>query len=105
MTLVQVAAFVGQEFLERLASSSPLGGLVHDHVLATGVVVQVAVALIGAAALRMLARASARIAANGGIARVTPLRPAIAAALPMATDTPSGRIASFARNVRAPPSA
>jgi hypothetical protein len=103
MAIVQSAAFAGQEVLERLASGSPLSALVHDHILATGVVVQVGVALIGAATLRLLARASARMAASGGIPRIVPPRVALAIALPRPTDSPSGRVPASARNPRAPP--
>lgn len=103
LAVIQVAAFAGQEVLERLASGSPLGELVHDHVLATGVVVQVAVALIGATGLRLLARASARIATSAGSGRVPPPRVAVAAVPPSPVDSPRGRITASAPNVRAPP--
>jgi hypothetical protein len=104
LALIQVVAFAGQEVLERLVSGSPLGELVHDHVLATGLIVQVAVALVGATLLRLLARASARIA-TAGVARVPPPRPALATSPLAAADPLLGRVAPSARNVRAPPSA
>lgn len=105
LALVQVTAFVFQEILERLVAGTPLGELVHDHVLSTGVVVQVAVALIGAAVLRWLGRASERIVRAVVLARVVFPRIALAAALPTATAPLPDRLASSRRNVRAPPSA
>lgn len=63
LAVVQVVAFVGQEVLERLVAHAPLHTLGHDHVLATGVVVQVAIALVAARILLWIARASARLAA------------------------------------------
>ncbi len=105
LALVQVGAFVGQEVLERLVAGAPLAELAHDHVLSIGIGVQVGAALLGALALRWLARASAQLVGTVIAARVALPRPALAAALPTTPDHPRGRVAVRARNVRAPPSA
>lgn len=105
LALVQVAAFLGQEVLERLVAGAPLAELAHDHVLSIGIGVQIVAALLGAAALRWLARASAHLVRAVVAARVALPRPALAAALPTTPDHPRGRVAIRARNVRAPPSA
>jgi hypothetical protein len=101
LAAVQVAAFAGQEVLERIMARAPLGELVQDHVLVVGILVQVAVALVGAAALRWLARVSAT-AASATLDRTSPRPAAIAAPLGPA-DRPHGRSVGRVRNVRAPP--
>jgi hypothetical protein len=62
LAVVQVCAFIGQEVLERLVAHAPLHTLGHDHVLVTGVVVQVGLALAAARILQWIARASVRLA-------------------------------------------
>lgn len=105
LALVQVGAFVGQEIIERLVAGWPLRGLAHDHVLSVGVVVQIAVALVGAAVLRWLARASARLVRAVVTARVAPIRPALIPATPVGADHHPGRFVASDPNVRAPPPA
>ncbi len=105
LAVVQITAFVGQEVVERLVSHVPLHTLGHDHLLAIGIGVQLVVALVGAVALRWLARVSARIAEVVRSIRVAPLHPALAEAAPWATVLPRPRFGGTARSVRAPPPA
>jgi hypothetical protein len=58
LVAIQVAAFLGQELLERVLAGAPLSSLVAGHVLAIGVVVQVLIATGGALLLRWLVRAA-----------------------------------------------
>jgi hypothetical protein len=101
LAVVQVCAFVGQEVLERLVAHTPLYTLGHDHVLLTGVVVQVALALVAARTLLWIARASARLA------QTTLLRPALprpGRTLVAAVEGPPLRTRPLtARQVRGPP--
>jgi hypothetical protein len=62
LATIQVLAFVGQEILERLVAHAPLHTLGHDHVLATGIVVQVGLAIVAARVLLWIGRASERLA-------------------------------------------
>jgi hypothetical protein len=101
---VQVAAFVGQEVIERLVSRAPLVELVHDHVLAFGVAFQILLALAGAAVLRWLTRASTRLVDVVMRAPATP-RPALVGLAPTPADPPHGSALSLGPSVRAPPSA
>ncbi|MGH2636951.1 MAG: hypothetical protein ACRDHU_12510, partial [Actinomycetota bacterium] len=103
LAVVQVGAFAGQETLERLVAGAPLGDLVHDHLLAIGIVVQVAVAIAGAAVLRWTSRAVARLA-DALPFRVTAPGPVVVAAIQSVAQAPRGRVVALARNVRAPPS-
>ena len=105
LALVQVGAFVGQEIIERLVAGSPLGGLARDHVLSIGVVIQITLALVGAAVLPWLARASARIVRAVVAARDTPIRAALVSATPVGADHHTGRVVASDPNVRAPPPA
>lgn len=100
---VQVGAFVGQELLERLVAGASFGDLVHDHVLPTGIGVQVAVALAGALLLRWLARTSVRAVAALAGARSPLPRPALGTAA-VAPAIPPRSLALPIRSVRAPPS-
>lgn len=100
---IQATAFVGQEILERLISRSPLSELVHDHVLVTGVGVQILIALIGAALLRWLARTTERIA-DLVASSAAPPRPALLVPLTVRSGAPRGRLLPGGPSVRAPPS-
>ena len=104
LAFVQIGAFAGLEILERIVAGAPLGDLVRDHLLVIGVVVQVAVSLVGAGVLAWLARTSARIvrATLGGPVGLP--RPILVEALPATPDHARGRVFASARNVRAPPS-
>jgi nitrate reductase gamma subunit len=104
LVLVQVGAFTGQEVLERLLSGAPLGDLLHDHLLAIGLAVQVLVALAGAAVLHALARAATRVVLAAG-RRTGPPRPALAGIVPAPASRPRGRAILDGRSVRAPPAA
>jgi hypothetical protein len=103
LAAVQVVAFVGQEVIERLVSSAPLGDLVHQHVLAIGVVVQIGIGVLGAVALRWLTRAADRVASASIHVRLPLLRPALVAAPPATSAECRGRVAVSTPGVRAPP--
>jgi hypothetical protein len=103
LAIVQVVAFAGLEVLERLVAGAPLGDLIHEHLLVIGVAVQIAVALVGALALRWIASTAARIADLVPVRAALP-RPALAAAVPATPDLHRVRLAASARSVRAPPS-
>jgi hypothetical protein len=103
LAALQIGAFAVQEVLERVVAGAPLGDLVRDHLLVTGIVAQVAVALVGAALLTWFARASARIVRTAVTQRIALPRPILAQALPARLDRPRGRLVVSARNVRAPP--
>jgi hypothetical protein len=61
LAVVQVCAFVGQEVLERLVAHAPLHTLGHDHVLLTGVAMQIAIAIVAARVLLWVARTAAHL--------------------------------------------
>jgi hypothetical protein len=100
---VQVTAFVGQELLERLVSRSPLGELVHDHILLIGVAVQILLALAGAAALRWLVRTSDRLVDVVARRAAPPLR-SVLVSVPTQPNPVHGRTLPSCPSVRAPPS-
>ena len=102
LAVIQVCAFVGQEVLERLVAHAPLHTLGHDHVLATGVVVQVALALVAARILHWLARVSARLVQTTAFVR--PALPRPGRVLVAAVEGPAPTLRPLtARQVRAPP--
>jgi hypothetical protein len=103
LAIVQVAAFGGQELLERLVAGAPLGDLVKGHLLLAGVTAQVVVALAGAALLRWLARTSQRLAHAATSAFPFPC-PVLAFAMPAPPDAPRGRVKKRSHGERAPPS-
>ncbi len=89
--------------LERLVSHAPLGGLAHDHILVTGIAVQVVVAIIAAGILWLFARTASRLAAV--IATRTRLpRVRVVFTLPVTARRPHVPLFATAGNVRAPPS-
>jgi len=103
LVLVQSCAFAAQEVLERLVSRSPLSGLFHDHVLVTGMVVQVAVAIAAAGILWLLARASTRLAATVTVRFRLP-RHLPVFAVPATARRPLVPLFATADGARAPPS-
>jgi hypothetical protein len=103
LLVAQSCAFAAQEVLERLVARSPLGGLFHDHVLVTGMVVQVAVAIAAAGILWLLARASSRLAATVTIRGPLP-RHLPVFALPATALWPLMPLFATADGARAPPS-
>jgi len=103
LATLQVGAFTAQEILERLLSRSPLSELLHDHILVTGVLVQIALALAGAAVLRWLVRTTDRLV-DAGRPSPTPSRPWIRIAVPVPSGMPHGRTVPDGPSVRAPPS-
>lgn len=99
---VQLAAFVGQEVLERLIAGAPLGGLAHDHLLSIGLLVQVGVAICAAGLLRVLGRASSRLVAVVR-PRVDPPRSERGTTAPVVRARPARLLFASAANVRGPP--
>jgi hypothetical protein len=104
LAIVQVGAFAAQEMAERLLSGSGLHDLGHGDVLIVGVSTQIAVALVGAALLRWLARASDRLGELLRSGFRLP-RPVPASALPISAELASGRVEVISPGQRAPPSA
>jgi hypothetical protein len=102
LVVIQVCAFVGQEGLERLVAHVPLHTLAHDHVLATGVLIQVGLALVAAKILLWVARTASRFAQT-----TAPLRPSLprpGRVLEAAVQGPAPRPRPLTtRSVRAPP--
>jgi hypothetical protein len=99
--VVQVVAFVGQEILERLVARAPIHTLGHDHVLATGIVMQLGLAIVAARILLWIARASTRLATAWTV------RPALPRPGRVLLATAEGPVLSLraasAKQVRAPP--
>ena len=63
---LQIGAFLAMEVFERLSSGTPLSGLLHGGLLPVGIVVQLPVAGIVAALVRLTLRASDAVAAVMG---------------------------------------
>ena len=103
LVVTQTCAFAAQEVLERLVSHAPLGGLAHDHILVTGIAVQVVVAIVAAAILWLLARTATRLAAVVS-ARASLPRVRVVFALPVTARRPHAPLFATAGSVRAPPS-
>ncbi len=102
LVVAQSCAFAAQEVLERLVSGSPLGGLFHDHILVTGMVVQIAVAIAAAGILWLLARTSSRLAATFTVRLRLPRHvPVLAVAL--VARRPLAPLFATADGARAPP--
>ena len=103
LVVAQTCAFAAQEVLERLVSRAPLGGLAHDHILVTGVAVQIVVAIVAAGILWLFARTATRLA--GMVATRTRLpRVRMVVALPVTARRPHAPLFATAGSVRAPPS-
>ena len=103
LVVVQTSAFAGQEVLERLVSGAPLGDLLHDRILVTGMIVQVLVALVAAGVLWLLARTSSRLAAaSPSHLRLTRERTVLA--IPVTERRPHALLFATAGSIRAPPS-
>jgi hypothetical protein len=102
LALVQVGAFTAQELLERTLSGSGFADLRQGRLVIVGVAAQIGVALVGAALLRWLARASHAL---GEILRsgFRLPRPVPAFALPVSSDRASGRVEAASPGQRAPP--
>jgi hypothetical protein len=103
LVVAQTCAFAAQEVLERLVSRAPLGGLAHDHILVTGIAVQVVVAIVAAAILWLFARTATRLAAVVS-ARASLPRVRVVFALPVTARRPHVPLFATAGSVRAPPS-
>ena len=103
LVVAQTCAFAAQEVLERLVSRAPLGGLAHDHILVTGIAVQVVVAIVAAGILWLFARTATRLAAVVA-ARTRLPRVRVVFALPVTARRPHAPLFATAGSVRAPPS-
>jgi hypothetical protein len=103
LVVAQTCAFAAQEVLERLVSRAPLGGLAHDHILVTGIAVQIVVAIVAAGILWLFARTATRLAAVVA-ARTRLPRVRVAFALPVTARRPHAPLFATAGSVRAPPS-
>jgi hypothetical protein len=91
LSAIQVAAFCAMEVLERVMAGSPVGALARSDILPVGVVANIAVALLGAIALRWILRTAdrvAEVAAGGSAAPILP-RPTLLLPLPVAPARPS----------------
>lgn len=102
LVALQVGAFLAVEVLERLIAGAPLSGLGHDHLLVVGIAVQIGVALVGAALLRVLARAGSRLAAAVSVRPVLP-RPHAVFGFPTAAMRPALPVLAGATGLRGPP--
>jgi hypothetical protein len=102
LAVLQVLAFGGQEVTERLVARVSLADLVHDHVLAIGVVAQVAVALAAGLLLRWLVRASRRVASISPAAPAR-LRPPLVVAVARDRRIAPSIAVRTASTVRGPP--
>ena len=103
LVVAQTCAFAAQEVLERLVSRAPLGGLAHDHILVTGIAVQVVVAIVAAAILWLFARSATRLAAVVAVRTSLP-RVRVVFAVPVTARRPHAPLFATAGTVRAPPS-
>jgi len=103
VVVAQTCAFAAQEVLERLVSRAPLGGLAHDHILVTGIAVQIVVAIVAAGILWLFARTATRLAA---VVTARPRLPRVRVvfALPVTARRPHAPLFATAGSVRAPPS-
>ena len=99
----QAGAFVGMEIGERLLSGAPLHDLTHGPLLAIGLVVQLAVAVAGAAVLRLTERAADAAAGLHDLG-APPVSPAPIVAMPVAASRPPARPWLCTVASRAPPS-
>ena len=62
LALLQIGVFAGMEVVERLVADAPLSDLARGWILPVGIVVNLIVALIGAALLRWIVDAAERVA-------------------------------------------
>ena len=102
LSCFQAAAFLAMEVVERVSSGAPLADLMHHALLPTGIAVQVAVALVGALAVRWLLRAAGRLQAILAQPATIPAFPAVVRLVASAS-TPAARPALAAAGIRGPP--
>ena len=89
--------------LERLVSGAPLGDLLHDRILVTGMIVQVLVAFVAAGVLWLLARTSSRLAATS-LSHLRLPRERAVLSMPVTERRPHALLFATAGGIRAPPS-
>jgi hypothetical protein len=97
----QTLAFAAMEVGERLVSGAPLHDLAHGPLLAIGLGVQLAVALVGAGLLRLTDHAAEAADSLGSIE--TPRAPTVLGKLAIATATPAQPPGTRPASGRAPP--
>jgi len=85
LSALQMLAFTGMEFAERVAVGAPLGHMFHHRIFLIGLAIQILVASAGALILLWLDRAARRL--SRAIARSLPLRPAGSSILPASVST------------------
>jgi hypothetical protein len=104
MVATQVAAFVALEVIERLVANATLTDLSHRHLLSIGVVTQAVVALVGAAILAWLTRATRRVVASLRDAMSLPWpRPRASFAIAAGANRSTGSLVRAADPIRGPP--
>jgi hypothetical protein len=104
MVATQVAAFVALEVIERLVANATLTDLSHRHLLSIGVVTQAVVALVGAAILTWLTRATRRVVASLRDAMSLPWpRPRASFAIAAGASRSTGSLVRAADPIRGPP--
>lgn len=98
IAVLQIGAFLSMEVLERMISGAPLAGLIHGGLLPVGVGAQLVVAGGVAVLIRLLLRASDRIAAALGRApRVPAPRASVLRARPSTSPPQSDLLLAFGR--------
>jgi hypothetical protein len=104
MVATQVAAFVALEVVERLVAHASLTDLSHQHLLAIGVATQTVVAVVGAAILAWLTRATRHVASvmRDAMPRPRP-RPLASFALVATATGSTGSVVLPADPIRGPP--
>ena len=98
---LQAGAFIAMELGERLVSGTGFGELFADHLFGIGIVVQLAIAGVGALLLRWIGRVAVRIAE--ALARPPRLRPAGTLLLRRASSRKPRLAFAASISARAPP--
>jgi hypothetical protein len=97
----QAGAFVAMEFLERIAAGASVGHLFHGAILPIGLLLQIAMAGIGALLLRMLLRAADTIA--GSSSRAVVCRRSVTLPVGWFAEVRPGPARAGAHGIRGPP--
>jgi hypothetical protein len=103
LAAAQLLAFSSMEVAERVVAGAPVAGLLHHGLFLAGLALQVVLAVIGAAVLFLLGRATVRLMAALRPPRPLPLRPA--RWLPVAGSLPPRPALAGAASPRGPPTA
>ena len=105
LAAVQAGAFVGMEVMERLAAGAGMDDLTSGGLLATGIGLNIVVALVGARALRSVLRLADRAAAVARSGAPVAPRRAVAGPVPPRTSEPPPPPSFRILPARAPPPA